>query len=136
MDSTGAGMAPSKCNWPAAATASISRWKTMGPALNWVRPVAFHPGSASSSGSPANSAGHSRCSVPPGRDASSASQEPATCCIDIHAMMPAMLTLPGPREWPRPLCSPHEPSAVCRDDAPCSVLLVEDDFIVAGELEY
>lgn len=47
-----------------------------------------------------------------------------------------MLTLPGPRERPRPLCSPHEPSAVCRGDAPCSVLLVEDDFIVAGELEY
>jgi DNA-binding NarL/FixJ family response regulator len=51
-------------------------------------------------------------------------------------MKPAILTLPGPREWPRPLYSPHEPAAGRRGDAPRSVLLVEDDFIVAGELEY
>jgi two-component system, response regulator PdtaR len=51
-------------------------------------------------------------------------------------MKPAILTLPGPREWPRPLYSPHEPAAGRRGDASRSVLLVEDDFIVAGELEY
>jgi DNA-binding NarL/FixJ family response regulator len=50
--------------------------------------------------------------------------------------MPAILTLPGPRAWPRPVYSPHEPAVGRRSDAPRSVLLVEDDFIVAGELEY
>jgi DNA-binding NarL/FixJ family response regulator len=51
-------------------------------------------------------------------------------------MKSPILTLPGPREWSRYVSSPHEPAAERGGGVPASVLLVEDDFIVAGELEY
>ena len=52
-------------------------------------------------------------------------------------MRPDVLTQQGPRRiWPPMVFSPHEPAAHERTGVPQRILLVEDDFIVADELDF
>lgn len=52
-------------------------------------------------------------------------------------MNPDVLTQPGPRRrWPAIVFSPHEPAADERIEAARRILVVEDDFIVADELDF
>lgn len=51
-------------------------------------------------------------------------------------MIQYRLAQPGSSQWPVALFSQHEPAAARETEARKRILLVEDDFIVAGELDY